>query len=107
MNKHQWIGQSGRLYDYYFYPIQGNTAFRDEPGNYIYAMLVGGTWKAIYVGQTSSLSQRLATHEKEAAARRMGATHIHAHVSSADDKIRRNEESDLINEHQPFLNVFP
>jgi hypothetical protein len=99
----EWRGASGRRYNYWVYPI--NTTFKDEPGNYIYARPnpMGG-WQAVYIGQTSSLSQRLASHEKEQAAiLRGGATHIHAHLSP-DDRARRIEEADLVRHLLPPFN---
>jgi predicted GIY-YIG superfamily endonuclease len=98
-----WAGASGEQYRYWVYPI--NTSFKDQPGNYIYAMINArtGRWQAVYVGQTSSLGQRLATHEKEQAAMRHGATHIHAHLSG-DEQARRAEETDLIRSLRPSVN---
>jgi len=96
-------GESGEQYDYWVYPI--NTAFKDEPGNYIYAKRnFPGKWRVIYVGQTSSLSQRLASHEKEQSlVRDGGATHILAHLSS-DALARKREEVDLIRMYNPPFN---
>jgi excinuclease UvrABC nuclease subunit len=98
-----WQGASGRLYAYWVYPI--NAAFKDEPGNYIYAKRgSAGTWQAVYVGQTSSLSQRLASHEKEQSAIQYGkATHILAHLSP-NPIARMDEEQDLIRRLVPPLN---
>ncbi len=100
----EWDGQSGKRYKYWIYPI--NTAFRDQPGNYIYAKInpVKNQWQAVYIGQTVSLSQRLAGHEKEQAAIRNGATHIHAHLAASDEQARRIEESDLIRKWNPPCN---
>jgi hypothetical protein len=98
----KWQGESGNEYTYWVYPI--NTAFKDQPGNYIYAKRTRGGWQAIYIGQTSSLSQRLASHETEQAAIRHGATHIHAHLSGHDEQSRRIEETDLIGHHRPPCN---
>lgn len=98
-----WEGASGRTYGYWIYPI--GTVFKDEPGNYIYAKETQpGYWHPLYIGQTSSLAQRLANHEKEACARTNGATHVHAHTSSADDTVRRTVESDLIGKWNPVCN---
>jgi len=96
-------GESGKGYDYWAYPI--NTTFKDEPGNYIYARRSpAGAWVPVYIGQTSSLSQRLASHEKEASIiRDGGATHILAHLSR-NTLSRRVEESDLIRHYRPPFN---
>lgn len=100
----QWRGESGRFYEYWVYPV--NTTFKDQPGNYIYAKTnVAGQWQALYIGQTSSLSQRLGGHEKERAAKlRYGATHIQAHLAGYDEQSRRAEETDLIRRYRPPLN---
>lgn len=99
----KWKGKSGRQYDYWITPL--GTSFKDEPGNYIYAKQASpGRWLAVYIGQTSSLRDRLANHEKEACAKRNGATHIHAHTAADDEKMRRAEETDLITMWQPTCN---
>jgi excinuclease UvrABC nuclease subunit len=99
----KWRGESGKGYDYWAYPI--NTTFKDEPGNYIYAKRnPAGNWQAVYIGQTSSLSQRLASHEKERSIiYQGGATHIFAHLSTSP-LARRIEEADLIKHYRPPFN---
>lgn len=97
-----WPGQSGRKYKYWIHPI--GTSFKDEPGNYIFAKETKpGHWSPVYIGQTSSLDTRLANHEKEACAKRNGATHIHAHTNSAESS-RLSEEKDLIMRWEPPCN---
>jgi len=100
--KVNWPGKSGKTYEYYVHPI--GTAFVSKPGNYIYAASAGGKWKACYIGQTKDLKERLADHEKEACAKRHGATHIHAHVTTGGEVVRKAEEKDLILAHQPPCN---
>ncbi len=98
-----WQGQSGRTYGYWIHPL--GTDFKDEPGNYLYAKETSpGRWQPVYVGQTSSLRDRLADHDKEACARQSGATHIHAHTSGSE-ATRRAEEADLIARWQPACNT--
>jgi hypothetical protein len=88
-------------YKYWAYPI--NTTFKDEPGNYAYAKRNhAGRWDVVYVGQTSSLSQRLASHDAEQTAIRFGATHILAHLNQ-DERARKEEEADLISSLVPPL----
>jgi hypothetical protein len=97
------IELSGELgkYTYWAYPV--NTTFKDEPGNYIYAKRnSGGKWQAVYIGQTSSLSQRLASLETEQTAISWGATHILAHLN-VDERARKREEADLISTLVPPL----
>ena len=98
-----WSGRSGRIYTYYIYPLGAN--FKKEPGNYIFAKRSSlNGWTAVYVGQTSDLDSRLADHEKEACARRNGATHVHAHLSSNSESERCREEADLIDRWKPTCN---
>ena len=98
-----WEGASGSKYGYWIYKI--GTTFKDAPGNYIYAKETRpGYWSPVYIGQTSSLANRLADHEKEACATRNGATHIHAHTGSDSEQVRRAEERDLIDKWDPVCN---
>jgi hypothetical protein len=88
---------------YRSYPI--GTQIKDESGNYIYAKeTTPNRWRPIYIGQTSSLMDRLVDHEKETCAKRHGATHIHAHTSSSSEQVRKREESDLILNYSPACN---
>jgi hypothetical protein len=98
-----WTGKSGKTYVYEIYPL--TATFRAKAGNYIYAKEISpGRWVAKYIGQTKDLNQRLGDHEKEACAKRHGATHIHAHLS-ADEQTRLAEEKDLIQHHNPPCNT--
>jgi predicted GIY-YIG superfamily endonuclease len=98
-----WPGSSGQKYEYWIFPIE--TIFKNEPGNYIFSKeLNTGYWSACYIGQTENLNQRLGDHEKEACARRNGATHIHAHLTSGGETIRKAEERDLIQKWTPPCN---
>ena len=98
-----WPGKSGKQYTYWIHPI--GTEFKDEPGNYIYAKdNTPSGWAAVYIGETSSLKDRLANHEKEPCAKKNGASHVHAHTQSGGEPIRRAEEKDLIENHHPVCN---
>lgn len=98
-----WPGKSGRTYTYYVYPI--GTGFKEDAGNYIFAKLnASNNWVPQYIGQTKNLNQRLGDHEKEACAKRNGATHIHAHLNAAE-AARLAEEKDLIENFNPPCNV--
>lgn len=98
-----WPGKSGTDYQYWIYPI--GAAFKEEPGNYVFAKESSpGKWTPVYIGQTSNLNQRLENHEKEACAKRNGATHIHAHLSSGSEVARKAEEADLILRWGPACN---
>ncbi len=99
----EWPGASGTRYSYWAYPI--GTTLKEEAGNYIFAKQTAtGRWAACYVGQTENLNQRLGAHEKEACARRNGATHIHAHTAGGE-AVRKREEEDLIKGQKPPCNV--
>jgi predicted GIY-YIG superfamily endonuclease len=100
-----WEGTSGKKYGYWIRSLYTN--WKELPGNYIYAKETSpGSRKflPVYIGQTVNLSQRLADHEKEAEAIRRGATHIHAHTSSASEDDRLAEERDLIVKWSPPCN---
>jgi hypothetical protein len=89
-----WPGKSGTQYKYWIGPI--DASFKTEGGNYIYAKeSQPGSWVPIYIGQAKNLSERLANHEKEASAKRNGATHIHSHTNGTETA-RLAEESDLL-----------
>ena len=98
-----WVGASGTEYKYWIYPI--GTNFKDEPGNYIYAKAIPqGHWAPIYIGETSSLHDRLADHEKLPCVNSHGGTHVHAHITSGGRQARLAEESDLLHRRDPPCN---
>lgn len=98
-----WPGKSGKEYQYWIHSI--STTFKEEPGNYIYAKETRpGYWASCYIGETDSLGRRLSEHEKEACAKRHGATHIHAHTNGNGEQTRKAEEKDLILKWQPPCN---
>ncbi len=98
-----WPGVSGKKYRYRIYPI--GTSFKDEPGNYIFARETSpGRWTPIYIGETESLRDRLANHEKLPCVERHGGTHVHVHTSSLSAQLRRAEESDLLARWDPPCN---
>lgn len=100
---HDWKGISGKTYRHYVYDL--NTSLKDAPGNYIFAKKVGSVWKAVYVGQTGSLSDRILNHDKWDCARKNGATHIHAHINNYGESARLAEEADLVKGHNPPCNL--
>ena len=103
-NTIMWPGKSGSKYKYWIHQI--GTSFKAESGNYIYAKESSpGKWVAVYIGETGDLSDRtLEGHHKEDCIRRNGATHVHAHASSASADIRRAEEADLVEKWNPTCN---
>ena len=104
--KVNWQGKSGRTYEYDVYPL--NTTWNDVPGNYIFAKeSTQRGWAPLYVGETGSLKDRLtpvSNHENWPCAKLNGATHVLAHVSNPDSRVRRAEESDLIGFYLPPCN---
>ena len=97
-----WPGESGLKYKYSIHSIEAN--FPEKAGNYIFAKETSpGSWKPIYIGQTKNLNERLENHEKEACAKRSGATHIHAHLNP-NQSDRLSEETDLIRHWNPVCN---
>ena len=99
----EWPGKSGKNYKYWIYEI--GESLKDAPGNYIFAKESSpGNWTPVYIGETGSLADRLPDHEKLPCVSRNGGTHVHAHLSSADDDVRRREEADLIARWDPPCN---
>jgi len=98
-----WTGASGQQYKYWVCSI--GASFKKEPGNYIFAKkTLDGRWAPIYIGETDNLLTRLRNHEKLPCVRRNAGTHVHAHLSSPDERVRRVEESDLIEKWDPPCN---
>ena len=90
----KWQGASGTYYDYYVHPV--GTAFKCEPGNYIFAKATPKGWEPVYIGESESLGDRCCSeHEKWDLAIRHGATHIHCHLN-LNKSARLTEETDLI-----------
>lgn len=82
-----------------------SVSWHDVPGIYIFAGLnQASKWVPLYIGQASSLSDRLTGHERWAEAVRRGATHIHAMVVNYQ-RDRDIIEQMLIRAFQPPLNV--
>jgi len=80
-------------------------AWNDVPGIYVFAVHDGlYGWGPLYIGQASSLKDRLSSHERWDEAARRGAVHIHAKlVRSATNRDR--VERDLIQKYQPPMNT--
>jgi len=99
----KWPGLSGKEYQYWIYPM--GASFKKDPGNYIFAKESSQThWTPCYIGQTENLNERLGDHEKEACAKRNGTTHIHAHLTTGGESVRKAEEKDLIQRWKPPCN---
>lgn len=92
---HAWSG-------YEFQVHRPDVSWNQVAGVYVFAAPLGrGRWKALYVGETGSLANRIPDHERWPEARRLGATHVHVRAES----LRRSEiERELIRAYQPPLN---
>lgn len=90
---------------YEFEALPPAASWKDIPGIYIFSGLNhANKWVPLYIGQASSLSDRLSGHERWAEAARRGATHIHAMAV----KLQRDRdiiEQQLIHTFQPPLNM--
>ena len=76
--------------------------------NYVMVQrLADGKRKAIYVGQSENLRDRLPRHEKLFAARLLGATELHIHMLAKTDAERFRIETDIRNGHPAPLNEQP
>jgi hypothetical protein len=96
-------GASGTNYTYF---ATDGWDWADVPANYMFARLAVGGWQVFYIGECESAKCRFAAHERwDEAVRVYGATHILTHTSSADTAVRRREERDLIQSHDPQMNV--
>ena len=90
-----WRGASNKQYGYWIAPLE--TEFRDAPGNFVIAKQTAPhKWAAIYIGETSSLKYGLSDSEKFKKAVDKGATHIHVHVGSISEHVRKVERIDMI-----------
>jgi excinuclease UvrABC nuclease subunit len=77
----------------------------DKKGVYIIAGLnQANKWVPLYIGQSSSLAERPATHERWKEAESLGGTHIHYRVVQHQED-RNNLEELLIRTYQPRLNT--
>lgn len=90
-----WKGQSGKEYKYYVYDL--DATHDPVPANYIFTKKKeDNTHTPIYIGQTGNVEGYFDNHPKTDCLRKYGTTHVCTHKSSADEKVRRAEESDLI-----------
>jgi hypothetical protein len=98
-----WAGASGKQYKYWISPV--SKSLINEPGSFIFARQTSPSgWIPLYIGQISSLKNKLGDHEKMLCVRQNGGTHIHAHTSSASEEDRKAEEADLLANWDPFCN---
>ena len=96
-------GTSGVIYTYEARTIDG--PWHDMAGNYAFASQTEeGYWRVFYVGETSSLRQRLANHELWPEAASFGCTHVLAHDNDDGAQARQLEQRDLIKGLCPPMN---
>lgn len=90
--------------NYEFDIHQHSANWNDVAGIYIFAgRNLQNQWVPLYIGQASSLRNRLPNHERWMDAVRKGATHVHAKAVHAQQD-RDNLEGLLIRTYQPTLN---
>ena len=92
-------GASGNRYDFTAYTT--DTAFADVAAIYIFTRRNLGSdgrykYTFLYVGQTSSLQDRIPSHEKWPCVRRYGVDSICTHLDPSESS-RLAKERDLIN----------
>jgi hypothetical protein len=101
-----WKGLS-QLYVFQLDPLRAS--YRPIPGVYIFCRdLGGGSFSALYVGETSSFQRRLTDelqgHHSLEAVLRLGATHISTLHVPGDLSQRLRIETDLRNSLKPPCN---
>ena len=97
------VGVSGIRYDYFTVPP--NPIWKQAPGNYIFVKQAAGSWKLLYAGQCDDFSKRMPRHDRWAEAVTLGVTHVFSHTGSAEENVRKTEERDIIQAHNPPMNV--
>jgi hypothetical protein len=102
-----WKGSSGTIYEFQLHPL--GTAYFPKPGVYIFCRdLGGGSFRAIYVGETDNFGRRLTdelhAHHSIEAVRRHGATHISTLHVTGDLAQRLRIETDLRHSLNPPCN---
>ena len=92
----RWTGLSGKKYRFSLHPI--GASFVAVPACYIFTKRNGnGRWSAVYIGETSDLSQRLENHHKMPCIHSHGATHICVNASGMTSaRERLDVEKDLL-----------
>jgi hypothetical protein len=76
-----------------------------KPGIFIYARRgADGQWKALFIGESANLQNRLSFNEIAADALMSGATDIHVLLTDGDPSARRDMCEKLIFTNRPTLN---
>ena len=83
----------------------GEPPYWPFPSIYIFAKKTSRfSYKALYVGQTENLSERMDRNENLNLAKLLGMTHVHYRLASFDKLSRLREERELIRLCKPPLN---
>lgn len=91
-------------WDFEVFDVSRDIKWHDLAGVYVMAHRIAlGSWRAVYIGSTTSFAFRLPGHEKWRDAARLGATHIHARVEKFAPQ-REHCERELIRQFRPPLN---
>ena len=103
MVKFYWTGESGKVYEFNEYVVDG--PWTDAAGLYIFVRGTGTTREALYIGETGNFARRgIPSHEKLPCVQRWGGgVFVHAQVS-ANEQTRRTVETDLIRSYKPPCN---
>ena len=89
---------------YDFKAYSPKTRWKAVGAVYIFAKPTSdGGWRAVYVGQTKDMNDRMQDHSDWTAASRLGATAIHARTVS-DEPMRKALEKVMIDAWKPPLN---
>lgn len=95
----------GDAVQFYVYPAKDARNWADKPGLYIFGSYTQtGSILAHYIGQASSLKDRLANHERWDEAENLGADLILARIEPTQSG-RDSKERDLIENYKPKLNT--
>lgn len=78
--------------------------WNEVAGVYVFLKENAKNWSILYIGQASSLKERLSNHERIPDAKRLGLTHIAATVVRLQSN-RDRLEKDLIQQYQPPMNT--
>jgi len=98
-----WAGSLAISYEYEIYEL--DTTFPSFPANFVLAKETSPReWKAIFVGETPDTSKAFIDSATMQCAIRHGATHIHIHRTSNENRARAREKLYLINRWNPVCN---
>lgn len=92
----EWRGVSGSRYIYAVHDVFWRPA-TNQPGNYIFAKFVHGSWRAVCIGH-GDLQQGHDGAMRDGCVTAKEATFYHAHVNE-DEAARRLEANDIITRH--------